>query len=346
MRADIRKLLILALAGLMITGSCNKSWAFPLPTLDIKRIAEEVKKNINMVKEIKNEIDSNMHIIREIQHGGFGAAAGQLFAKIQNGDYDRFGANIKGLGQNLKSAAKKDSDAAAKKAKNKEKAQQEADAAAAEKRDKNIQAEAAAQELTEQNLKKRKENAFQKAYNWLKNNKGATDAATNTIRAAEQGDWTGMAGAVGQGIGAVGGSGTDDKNVWDHISDGVQSGSNATQSALDGNWGDVVNSVGQGVGNQFGNENTSGLINDITNVASGVTGAATNGNNDNFLDFAQDVAKNGSVTGSAENLGKYLQGAFGNKKNNDNENGENNENNENNETGNTETPAPVQPQAQ
>lgn len=102
MKTQLNKLMIIALTGMMLTTAPKKAEALiPLPSFDFTRISENVKKTINQVMEIKAEIDSNLMILREIQNGGFAAAAGMLFAKIENGDYDRLGGNIKGLKESM-----------------------------------------------------------------------------------------------------------------------------------------------------------------------------------------------------------------------------------------------------
>ena len=102
MKTQLNKLMIIALTGMMLTTAPKKAEALiPLPSFDFSRISENVKKTINQVMEIKAEIDSNLMILREIQNGGFAAAAGMLFAKIENGDYDRLGGNITGLKESM-----------------------------------------------------------------------------------------------------------------------------------------------------------------------------------------------------------------------------------------------------
>ena len=98
MKKHANKLMILALASMMLTVAPRTANALiPLPSIDFSRIAENVKKTISQVTEIKAEIDSNLMILREIQNGGYGAAAGMLFSKIERGDYDRLTGNVKGL---------------------------------------------------------------------------------------------------------------------------------------------------------------------------------------------------------------------------------------------------------
>ena len=95
MMKNIVKISFLVIFNIAIIGSVNKAEAFPLPTLDISRIKTAVQNTMHAVQEIKQEIESNLRIIQEIQNGGYMAAAGDLFGKIQNGDYDRFGQNFK-----------------------------------------------------------------------------------------------------------------------------------------------------------------------------------------------------------------------------------------------------------
>ena len=98
MKKYLNKFMIIAVTGMMLTTTPKTANALiPLPSIDFSRIAENVKKVVNQVTEIKAEIDSNLMIIREIQNGGYAAAAGMLFSKIERGDYDKLGRNVKGL---------------------------------------------------------------------------------------------------------------------------------------------------------------------------------------------------------------------------------------------------------
>ncbi len=101
MKKYLSKCMIIALTGMMLTTTPKMANALiPLPSIDFSRIAENVKKTISQVTEIKAEIDSNIMILREIQNGGYAAAAGMLFSKIERGDYDRLGRNVKGVSEN------------------------------------------------------------------------------------------------------------------------------------------------------------------------------------------------------------------------------------------------------
>ncbi len=100
------KLMIMTLAAVMIVTTAKPANALiPLPSLDFGRISGTITKTMNQVMEIKNEIMSNYEIIQDLQRGGYGAAAGKLFAKVENGDYDRLTGNIKGFGESMKVSA-------------------------------------------------------------------------------------------------------------------------------------------------------------------------------------------------------------------------------------------------
>ena len=94
--------------------------AFPLPTQDLSRLAQSAKTTKLQIDEIYQEYQSNMHIIKQIQNGGYAAAARELFGKIQNGDYDRYGGMVKNLGVSLETGAANAQAVASKKEKRKE----------------------------------------------------------------------------------------------------------------------------------------------------------------------------------------------------------------------------------
>lgn len=265
---DIRKILFLAVASLMITTLPIKECAsFPLPSADIKRMVENAKKTYNQVLEIKQEVESNMRIVQEIQNGGYAAAAGDLFAKIQNGDYDRFGANVKGAVQGLKQGAKDAQYAAADKEKRAEIAQKEADKLAKKKKAEDQKAEGEGKEKTEENIEKEKENKFKKAYTWLKESK------------------------LGKGT----------KSTYNFIKNNktlTSSGLAAIKDAQEGNWGDAVLRAGYGASNISGmDENTSDWISSISTI--GGTGYNIGTSGGSALDMLNDAANNSALWDSA-----------------------------------------------
>lgn len=87
---------------LLFVGIAGRAEALiPLPTYDIKRVAQTVQNTALQISEIKMEVESNLNIVREISNGGFGTAALDLFGKIQGGAYDRFGHNLTDLKSSL-----------------------------------------------------------------------------------------------------------------------------------------------------------------------------------------------------------------------------------------------------
>lgn len=177
MKLFFRRILILSIVYIVMIAFSSNCIAFPLPTFDIKRIAENVKKTSNQITEIKQEVESNLQIAREIQNGGYGAAAGDLFAKASNGDYGRFGENVKIVKASFKKKEAETLEKSQIEEENKAVAKKVAEEKAEEQLVKNEKAEAAAKEQTEKNLETKKKNIFNKiltdsnktkAYNWLK----------------------------------------------------------------------------------------------------------------------------------------------------------------------------------
>lgn len=116
----MRKMMLVGVAaGLMVTSATREAKAFGIPLLsyDIPRVAENVQKIMTMVMQVKAEVESHIQIIKQIQHGGFGAAAGMLFAKIENGDYERLFGSFADIGINWKVNAQMSQYRAAERAK-------------------------------------------------------------------------------------------------------------------------------------------------------------------------------------------------------------------------------------
>lgn len=215
---NIEKLGLITGMTLMIISVSGKCIAFPLPTADIKRIGSSVQVAMQQVMQIKQEIESNLAIAKEIQNGGYAAAAGDLFAKVQNGDYDRFGNNLKGLQDSSYSATH--SAQAVEERKKREQAEREAKEEEilkkhlAEAKAGDALAGKTLDQLTEEEKKrileehKKANQAFyERSYNWVKNNRTVTDSALNTVNAAGNGDWSGIfeQGSISAG-GIVGGA--------------------------------------------------------------------------------------------------------------------------------------------
>lgn len=162
------KFFILSLVCLIVLNSGNICQAFPLPTADMKRIASSAKTTKLQVDQVRQEIQSNMQIIKMIQNGGYAAAAGALFGKIENGDYERYGEMFGDLGDSVrdtgmatqagfaKGEAKKQAREKYKKAKEKEQKKREE------------RARAASQSATGEAVNISRNNRFNKVYSWVK----------------------------------------------------------------------------------------------------------------------------------------------------------------------------------
>ena len=84
-------IVVCTLASLLIYMWSSVCMAYPLPTVDWKRLGDSAKQASQIAKQVQIEVQSNLNIIRQIQNGGYAAAAGELFGKIERGDYDRYG---------------------------------------------------------------------------------------------------------------------------------------------------------------------------------------------------------------------------------------------------------------
>lgn len=193
------KMGLLTVVVLVIISVAGKVWAFPLPTADIKRIGSSIQVAMQQVMQIKQEVESNLNIIKEIQNGGYATAAGDLFAKIQNGDYDRFGDNLKGLKNSTYDATH--SAQKVKERKEKEEAKRQ------EKEKEALEKEKAAKEKGEEVAKQSHKSFFNRAYSWVKDNRLVTDSALNAVNSAKDGNWSNMVTNAAKGAGGiVGGS--------------------------------------------------------------------------------------------------------------------------------------------
>ena len=193
------KMGLLTILVLVIISVAGKAWSFPLPTNDFQRIASSVQVGMQQVMQIKQEIESNLNIIKEIQNGGYAAAAGDLFAKIQNGDYDRFGDNLKGL----KSSTYDATHSAQKVKERKEK--EEADRQAKEKAE--LEKQKAAKEKGDAAAEESHKSFFKRGYNWIKDNRLVTDSALGAVNAANNNDWSNVVNDAARSAGgAIGGS--------------------------------------------------------------------------------------------------------------------------------------------
>lgn len=245
---NIRKLGLITGVALVIISVGGKCAAYPLSTTDIKRIGSSVHVAMQQVMQIKQEIESNLHIVKEIQNGGYAAAAGDLFAKVQNGDYDRFGNNLKGLKTSTYDATHSAKAVEERKAKEKaEREQKEKEILEA-----NAKAEKEGNAVAAETHKKANKSFFGRAYDWVKNNRTVTNAALDTVDAVkdkdlgsvlEYGSIAGggaVGGANGSEISALGGiasAGTRIINNSDNLGEVITN--TATNGQLSGNLNDL-----------------------------------------------------------------------------------------------------------
>lgn len=160
----------------------------PLSTRDWSRLRDSAKQGAEIAKQAQTEIKSNLNIIKQIQNGGYAAAAGELFGKVENGDYDRYGKMFADSKQVLKDGA----DATKKKkeedAKIQEKNQETAAKAAEEIAKDNKEAQKQADAVQKVNNEKAKKSKWSQAYNWVKKyGRSTADTAFGTADAIENG---------------------------------------------------------------------------------------------------------------------------------------------------------------
>lgn len=180
------------LAGFLLSLSVilygRASFAFPLPTMDMTRLAQSAKTVKLQIDQVQQEIESNLHIIKQIQNGGYAAAARELFGKVQNGDYDRFGALVKNLGVNLEISAKSAQALASNREKRKEINLGLAEAEARRKQAAAEKAKAQAEAAVNENVEQAKKSGFNRAYNWAKRyGLSATNTVIGTVDAIDDG---------------------------------------------------------------------------------------------------------------------------------------------------------------
>lgn len=160
----------------------------PMPTRDWNRLLASGKHGVQIANQVKTEVKSNLDIIKQVQHGGYGAAAGELFGKIENGDYDRYGKMFADSKQVLKDGA----DATKKKkeedAKVQEKNQETAAKAAEEIAKDNKEAQKQADAVQKVNNEKAKKSKWNQAFNFVKKyGRSTADTVIGTADAIKQG---------------------------------------------------------------------------------------------------------------------------------------------------------------
>lgn len=103
MRKNKQNLLMLAITVLMIIGYSAESLAFPIPTIDIKRIGSTMKTVKHQVDIVKREVEFNMNLVKQIQNGGYAAAGMALVGHMDV--YANYGKMGKELGYTLHDSA-------------------------------------------------------------------------------------------------------------------------------------------------------------------------------------------------------------------------------------------------
>lgn len=231
---------------IMMTLSMGKSYAFPLPTYDVSRIAQGVQVGMNQVESIYYMGIEIQQKIEEIRNGGFGGAARVLVGTIQNGDIDRYGNNIKAFGKNVTDTSYAVGDAF----KTKEERQQAQEKRLEKQTEKAAAKKAAADawakqqtekfEQTETQRKKKIGSIFSDSYNWLKSHRSTTDAIFSGEDAIKNKDIGGIVSSAGDVSGdstlSILGHGID--NTYDNAKDGnwsgaIRSGANTVKGGAD-----------------------------------------------------------------------------------------------------------------
>ena len=223
MTALKKNLKFIAVLALMVTLNSGRAEAFI--NFDIQRVGSAIMNGLQQGLQIKNEIDSNIAMIKEAQSRGYAQAAQDLFGKVKNGDFDRFGENLKGLQDNAFEATHSAQDVEQRKAKEEEDRKAEMEKMLRKEEEARKAAEGSSDAA--HSAAKAKEPFWKKTYNWLKNNRSAAEAGANALNSAKSGDVAntvrnaaGGAGSVvggenGQGIGMLGnmvGDGTNAVN--------------------------------------------------------------------------------------------------------------------------------------
>lgn len=182
------KFFILSLVSLIVLDSGNVCQAFPLPTADMKRIASSARTVKLQVDQVRQEIQSNMQIIKMIQNGGYAAAAGALFGKIENGDYERFGTMFGDLKDSVKDGAIATQAGFAKGAAKEKAREKYKQAKEKEQKLREERARLASQAATGQAIAISKNNRFNKVYTWVKKYGGtSSEGIIGTVDTIKEG---------------------------------------------------------------------------------------------------------------------------------------------------------------
>ena len=169
---SLRFILVLAF---MITLNSGRAEAFI--NFDIQRVGSAIMNGLQQGLQIKNEIDSNIAMIKEAQSRGYAQAAQDLFGKVKNGEFDRFGENLKGLQDNAFNATH--SAQAVEQHKAKEEEDRKAKMEQMLKKEEEARKSAESSSEAAHSAAKAKEPFWKKTYNWLKDKHSATDGKNN-----------------------------------------------------------------------------------------------------------------------------------------------------------------------
>ncbi len=159
-----------------------------MPTQDMARLAQSAKTIKLQIDEIYQEYQSNMNIIKQIQNGGYASAARELFGKVQNGEYDRYGGMVKNVGASLETGAANAQAVASKKEKRKEINEKLAEKELQRKKEEAEKAQAKADQKQKESEGLAKKSAWSKAYSWVKKNSvSAVDTVSSGVNTIENG---------------------------------------------------------------------------------------------------------------------------------------------------------------
>lgn len=231
MVATKRKFGLISVLAIVIALASGRAEAFPVVWSDIERILTEGLNAIQQGYKIKNEIDENMALVKEAQERGYSWAAQDLFRKVQNGDFDRFGNELSGLKGSAFNATHS--------------------AKAVQDRKEQMEKMLQAEETAGNNNSKSNEQFGKKIYKWLENNRAATDAGFNAFDNIKNGDVanavrnaTGGAesalGENGQGLGTLGNIGGATTDI---INNSGNLGDAASNAATNGELRGAINSL-------------------------------------------------------------------------------------------------------
>lgn len=221
MTALKKNLKFISVLALMIALNSGRAEAFI--NFDIQRVGSAIMNGLQQGLQIKNEIDSNIAMIKEAQSRGYAQAAQDLFGKVKNGEFDRFGENLKGLQNNAFEATHSAQEVEERKAKEEKDRKAEMEKMLRKEEETRKAAENSSDAAHSE--AKAKEPFWKKTFNWLKNNSSAAEVGANAVKSAQSDDVAGtlrndaggagslVGGENGQGIGMPGNMAADGTNA-------------------------------------------------------------------------------------------------------------------------------------